>query len=329
MKPLVIAFAIVVPALNTGFAQADQPSAEQVVTTMEKLNGVTPGARRNHIRGLCVSGTFAGAKSISSYTTSELFSGQEVPFVGRFSLAGGNPNTPDTAKSPRGLAIEFKLPKGAVHHFTMLNVPVFSAASPQTFFDSLQANLPDANTGKPDPQKIQAFKDSHPDAKPIADFLATHNPPTSYANSDFYSIHAFKFTNAEGKTTLVKWRFEPESGVKRFSDEDLKSAPARFLDADLMAKAKAGPVRWNMILTIGKDSDEQTNPTVYWPSEREQVNAGVLTIKQVSPQDGGECEKINFDPLVMAQGISPTQDPVLLFRSPAYANSYVKRLTGQ
>ena len=30
-------------------ACAEQPSADEVITTMEKLNGVTPGARRNHI----------------------------------------------------------------------------------------------------------------------------------------------------------------------------------------------------------------------------------------------------------------------------------------
>jgi catalase len=32
---------------------------------------------------------------------------------------------------------------------------------------------------------------------------------------------------------------------------------------------------------------------------------------------------------VMANGIAPTDDPVLLFRSPTYAVSFVKRLTGQ
>jgi hypothetical protein len=31
--------------------------------------------------------------------------------------------------------------------------------------------------------------------------------------------------------------------------------------------------------------------------------------------------KINFDPVVIADGIAPTDDPILLFRSPAYAIS--------
>jgi len=321
---------LILGSLIFGFsAFAEQPSADEVVSTMEKLNGVTPGARRNHIRGVCVSGRFIGSKSAQAYTRSALFSGKEIPFVGRFSLAGGNPNAPDTAKSPRGLAIEFKLPKNTIHHFTMLNVPVFSASVPQTFLDSMVANLPDPETGKPDPQKIQAFRESHPDAKPLAEFMSKNNPPVSYANSEFFSIHTFKFINVKNKTNLVKWRFEPLAGVKRFSDEDLKSAPTRLLDDDLMGKVKEGPITWSMILTIGEPNDEQNNPTIYWPEGRREINAGTLTVTSAASQLGGPCEQINFDPLFMADGIAPTNDPILLFRSPAYAQSYAKRLMGK
>lgn len=308
---------------------AEAPSADEVVSTMERLNGVTPGARRNHIRGICVSGSFLGSKAIQPYTRSELFSGKSIPIVGRFSLAGGNPNAPDTARSPRGFAIEFKLPKNNVHHFTMLNVPIFSAASPQTFLDDMVANLPDPATGKTDPQKIQSFKDDHPDAKPLAEFMAKNNPPASYANSNFFSVHTFKFINQKKQTTLVRWRFEPVAGVLRLSDEALKTSPSRFLDEDMLNKVQQGAVSWNMILTLGEPNDEQTNPTVYWPIERSEIQAGVLTINSATPQAGAPCETINFDPLAMADGIAPTNDPVLLFRSPAYATSYAKRLTGK
>ena len=211
----------------------------------------------------------------------------------------------------------------------MLNVPVFGASSPQTFLDNMEANLPDPETGKPNPQKQKEFRDTHPDTKALGDFMATHNPPSSYANSDFFSVHTFKFINSNQKTTLVRWRFEPTAGVKRLTEEELKTSPAKFLDDDLTNKVGLGSISWNMIVTIGEPGDEQNDPTVYWPSNRQEINAGVLTLNKVIPQIGGPCEKINFDPLVMASGIAPTNDPVLLFRSPAYANSYAKRLTGQ
>ena len=57
--------------------------------------------------------------------------------------------------------------------------------------------------------------------------------------------------------------------------------------------------------------------------------AGTLTITSAMPQAGAACEKINFDPLVMGDGIEPTSDPILLFRSPAYAVSFAKRMGGQ
>ena len=38
--------------------------------------------------------------------------------------------------------------------------------------------------------------------------------------------------------------------------------------------------------------------------------------------------RINYDPLVMADGVAPSDDPILLFRSPSYATSYSRRLQG-
>ncbi len=302
---------------------------DQVVGAIEKQFGVTPGQRRNHINGICVAGSFIGDKAVQAYSISPLFSGKPIPVIGRFSLAGGSLKIPDTARNPRGMALEFQIPNKGLHHFTMLNVPVFGAANPNSFYDGVVANTPDPTTGKPDPDKVAAYKSSHPDAQALGEYLAKNNPIASYANSDFYSIHTFKFINKNNKTTLVKWRFVPQEGVKRLSDDELKTAPARFLDQDIMTKTQAGPVRWDMVLTIGESGDEQTNPTVYWPAGRKEIKAGVLTLTSASPQQGGACEKINFDPLVMVPGIAPTNDPVLNFRSPAYANSFAKRITGQ
>lgn len=323
-------FSVVMAAVFCTFSATAQqaPTADQVVSALEKLGGPHPGERVNHIIGLCVSGSFVGAKDVQAYTRSALFSGAEVPVVGRFSLAGGNPMAPDATKSSRGLALQFKLPGSSLHHFTMLNVPVFGASTPETFYAALLSNMADPATGKPNPDKQKQFRESHPDAKPLGEFMAKNNPPSSYANSDFFSIHTFKFLNASNQTTLVRWQFVPEDGVKRLTDAELGTMPARFLDDDLIAKTKKGPVRWNMVLTIGEAGDEQNNPTIYWPTERKKIQAGVLTLTSATPQKGAECEKINFDPLVMSEGIAPTADPVLLFRSPAYAASFVKRLTG-
>jgi hypothetical protein len=71
-----------------------------------------------------------------------------------------------------------------------------------------------------------------------------------------------------------------------------------------------------MIVYEGMPGDPEDNATLAWPDTRKHVNVGTLSITQVMPQSGAECEKINFDPFVMANGIAPTNDPILLFRSP-------------
>lgn len=303
-------------------------TADQVVSALEGTFGVHPGERRNHTKGTCAVGEFVGSPEAGMYTRSALFSGTKVPVVARFSLPGGNPKVPDSAKIPRGLALEFRLPDGGRQHMTMLNTPVFGAATPQTFFDDIVAKKPDPATGKPDPEKIKAFRASHPDSLPQAEFLEKHNPPVSWANSSYFGIHTFKFVNRDDKTTLVRWRFAPQDGEILMSDDEVKSPPKNFLEQKLIERTQHGPVRWDMILTIGVPGDPEDNPTLLWPSGRKEIKVGTLTISTAMPQKGAECEKINFDPLVMVDGIEPTNDPVLLFRSSAYAISFGKRLSG-
>jgi catalase len=311
-------------------ARAGQPevSPAQVVSALTDTFGAHPGERRNHIVGTCASGEFVGLPLAQTYTRSALFSGQPVSVVARFSLAGGNPDAPDTARSPRGLALELRLPDGQIQHMTMLNTPVFGAASPQTFLDDIVAKLPLPATGRPDPDKIKAFQASHPDSRAQAAYLAEHNPPFSWANSSYFSVHAFRFINRDLHVTVVRWRFVPRDGDRPLSQEELATAPHRFLQQRLIERTQRGPVYWDMVMTIGQPGDPQDNPTLAWPSDREEHTIGTLKIVSATPQAGAACERINFDPLVMTDGIAPSNDPVLLFRSPAYAISFGQRMSG-
>ena len=309
-------------------AAEQEVSAPEVVGAIEGVFGVNKGERRNHIKGVCALGEFVGTEEAAAYSRSELFSGKPVPVVARFSVTGGNPKVPDTAKNVRGMALQFQLRSGAAHQMAMLNTPMFGAATPQTFLDLMRALQPDPATGKPDPEKMKAFKASHPDNLAQSEYLAANNPPVSYANSAFWGIHTFKFIGKGDKTTLVRWRFVPQDGEKRLSDEELKTAGANFLEPALIERTGKGPVRWDMLVTIGQPGDPEVNPTLTWPAGRKEFKAGTLSLSAATPQKGGACEAINYDPLVMTDGIAPTDDPVLKFRSPAYAVSFGKRLSG-
>lgn len=328
MRQAVLAGWMSLAALSA-LAAEPEVSAPDVVAAIEGAFGVTPGERRNHIKGTCAVGEFVGDKAAQAYSRSALFSGKPVPVIARFSLSGGNPKAPDTAKSGRGMALQFKLPGGKLHQMAMLNTPMFGAAHPQTFLDLMLALQPDPATGKPDPEKMKSFKASHPDNLAQAQYLAGNNPPASYANSAYWGIHTFKFIDKKNRTTLVRWRFVPQDGEQRLGDDELKTAGANFLEQALIGRAQQGPVRWDMLVSIGMAGDPQDDPTQTWPEGRKEIKVGTLSITAAMPQKGAACEAINFDPLVMANGIAPTNDPVLLFRSPAYAVSFGKRLSGQ
>lgn len=300
------------------------PDPEEVVATFEKVGGVHKGIRRNHAKGTCASGSFQGTAEARALSASALFSGQEIPLVARFSLAGPNPAAPDTTKNPRGLAIQFRLPGGELHQMAMLSTPVFGAATVESFYARLQADVPDA-AGKRDPEKLKAYVATHPDNGVQATWLSSHNPPASFANTAYYSLNAFKFVNASKQGHWVKWRFEPQDGIKFLSDDELKAAPRDFLIQAITERAHKGHIKWDMIITLGEDGDPLDNPSVAWPNGRREVKAGTLSISVAGADAAGQCEDINFDPNLLSSGVEPSPDTILAYRSGAYGVSYSKR----
>lgn len=298
-----------------------------VVDTMEKNFGVHPGQRRNHTKGVCAAGNFTATRDAAGLSRSPLFSGKTLPVVARFSIAGGRPNMPDTARNPRGMALQFTLPDGSKHMMAMLHTPVFGVATPAAFLENLQAAAPDPATGKPDPEKQKAFAAGHPEAKGQADFLKANNPPASYASTPYFGLHAFRLVNAANEGRYVRWHFQPQDGTAFLEDSALAGMPPDFLEARLQERMAKGPVKWDMFVTLAAPGDTLTNPTIAWPAERKQVKVGVLELKSASAQAGGNCEKINFDPMVMSDGVEPSDDPILRFRSGAYAVSFGRRLS--
>src|ERR1700722_9552851 len=95
---------------------ADQPAATTAVTAPQMIDafegtfGVHTGQRRNHAKGVCAAGQFVGTTDAAALSRSALFSGKSTPVIARFSLGGGDPDVPDAAPAPRGMALEFHLP---------------------------------------------------------------------------------------------------------------------------------------------------------------------------------------------------------------------------
>jgi catalase len=328
---LLILGASAMPVLAAA-AQADGAvvTAPQMIDAFEGTFGVHQGQRRNHAKGLCAAGEFIGTTDAAALSRSALFSGKPIPVIARFSLGGGNPEVPDAAPAPRGMALEFRPSGGSIQHITMIDVPIFGATSPASFRDALVAAKPDPATGKPDPEKLKTYAATHPDAMALMQLSSRHSPTANYYQDTYFSIHTFKFVDVRGVEHPVRWRFVPRDGTRELTAAEIKAAPHDFLEKNLIERTQKGPVFWDMVVYVGEPGDSLDNPTLAWPESRKHFTAGTLAIRSAAPQQKGvACEPINFDPLVMADGMLPTNDPILLFRSPAYAVSFVKRSSNQ
>ena len=174
-----------------------------------------------------------------------------------------------------------------------ISAPVFFVNRPENFVKFLEARRPDPATSRPDPAKVKAFNDSHPDAKPQIDYL----------------------TKARGTIGLT--------------DEELKSLPDNFLDEELRRRVGASGVAFNFKVQLAEPGDKVDDATVPLPESRKVVTAGRLVVDRVEPGAGGACDKVTFNPLVLPKGIGPSTDPVLLARPGSYAVSLGRRLPDQ
>src|SRR5580704_16005190 len=99
--------------LASAAATADSPPvATQVVDLANKLNGVHPGFRAFHAKGVVVEGSFKASPEAARLSRAPLFSGGTIPVTVRFSDGNGMPNVADgsPAANPHGMAIKYHLP---------------------------------------------------------------------------------------------------------------------------------------------------------------------------------------------------------------------------
>ena len=287
----------------------------------EQVNGVHSGFRRNHAKGVGVSGQFESNGNGVRLSKAAVFRTGPVSVIGRFSLGGGLPDAADAPKAVRGLGLQFSLPDGEVWRSAMINLPVFPFRTPEAFYEQLVASKPDPSTGKPDPAKIEAFAARHPETVKAMDFINSQPPSSGFADSTFHSLNAFRFIDAAGASTPVRWVMQPVDPPTTAPE----STDKNYLFDGLIAQIHDKPLRWRLIVIIGQPGDPTNDATILWPAGREQVDVGILTLDQVESDDTSAARDINFDPLVLPAGIAPSDDPLLSARSAVYSQSYTRR----
>ena len=121
----------------------------------------------------------------------------------------------------------------------------------------------------------------------------------------------------------MRWSLVPQQGAAAPRSGD----PNGLFDA-VVRQLRDGPLRWRLLVTVANPGDPLTDPTLPWPDDRRSVEVGTLTLTSAATEAPGNARDINFDPLVLPDGIEPSDDPLLSARSDVYAASYRQR-TGE
>jgi catalase len=307
-----------------GWLRPDALTPPRFTDRFEHVYGRHDGFRRNHAKGLSATGTFASTGAAAAICRAAVFQQGSVPLIGRFSLGGGLPDQADKPGTVRGLGLLLEA-NGQQWRTAMINIPVFTDSTPQGFYERLLASKPLPDTGKPDPQKMAAFLDRHPETAAAMKIIKQSPPSSGFADSTFHGLNAFYFTNGAGATVPVRWSVIPQEAPTAPSPS---SVPGKdYLFDDVIRAVAQRPLSWRLVITIGEPGDPTNDATKPWPQSRRSVEAGTITISAVQTEEAGNARDINFDPLVLPDGITASDDPLLPARSAVYARSFTRRAT--
>ena len=305
-----------------GWLRPDALTPSGFADGFEQVYGRHDGFRRNHAKGLSAAGSFASNGAGAAICRAAVFQHGDVPVIGRFSLSGGLPDQADKPGTVRGLGLLLQV-NGQQWRTAMVNIPVFLDSTPQAFYERMLVSKPRPDTGKPDPQKTAAFLDRHPETVAAMKIVKQSPPTAGFADSTFYGLNAFYFTNSAGVTVPVRWSVVPQ-------DDSGALAPPSALGKDylfdeLIRTVAQRPLNWRLVLTIGAPGDPTNDATKPWPQSRRSIDAGTITITAVQTEDAGNARDINFDPLVLPDGITASDDPLPAARSAVYSRSFTLR----
>ncbi len=301
---------------------ADNPSVPtQIVDLANKVDGVHPGFRAFHAKGVVVEGRFKASAEAARLSSAMLFNGSSIPVTARFSDGSGMPTVPDGSPAmPRGIAIKYHLPGGDDTDMVTNSFKFFPVGTGDDFRDLLQAIVaspPDA----PKPTKLEQFFASHPNAPKAIGSLPI---PDSFADEEYHGIDAFIFVNKSGQRQAVRYVIAPEKLVHITPEEAAKQSPD-YLFADLAKRIAQKPVVFHVKAQLAEPGDQTKDASQPWPDDRKVVDLGVLTLTKVVANSAQVEKKLLFLPTNLTPGIELSDDPLPSVRAAAYGVSFGRR----
>jgi catalase len=296
---------------------------DEAIDAIRGTGGAQPGQRALHAKGKLYRGTFTATPEAAQLSRAAHLSGTEMPALIRFSSGSGNPKQPDNAPGVRGMAVKFTLPDGSTTDVSTQTAKLFPASTPDGFISLLRAMRP----GPTAPLRLIGYIATHPrflSALPVV--REANKVPASYATIAYHGLHAFRWVAADGSARFVRYHLVPDAGEDLLAPRVAAEKDPNFLTEELEERLAVEPVRFAYRVQIAAEGDSTVDPSKPWHSTRT-VTVGTLAITGADTEREHGGDIVVFDPMRVTDGIEPSDDPVLRFRTLAYSAS-VKLRTG-
>lgn len=295
-----------------------------------------------HARGAGAFGEFVADKDFSDVTVADFLSqaGKKTPLMVRFSTVTHQQGSPETYRDPRGFAVKFYTEQGN-YDLVGNNLPVFFIRDAIKFPDMVHAFKPSPITnGASDPNRVFDFFSNLPESTHMLTWLfSDYGIPANYRQMEGNGVHAYKWVNAKGEVTYVKYKWVPQQKIKNLTQEEanaIQSTSIEHATLDLRNEIEKGNFpKWDLHIQMLKKEDFDKldfNPvdvTKIWPETVAKfVKVGTMTLNANPTNYFQQVEQAAFAPSNLVPGIEPSEDKLLQGRLFSYADTQRHRLTG-
>src|SRR5689334_12963590 len=236
-----------------------------------------------HARGTGAHGVFRVYEPMTEYTRAAFLQdpGKETPVFVRFSTVAGSRGSTDLARDVRGFAVKFYTDEG-VFDLVGNNIPVFFIQDAIKFPDIVHAVKPEPHNEIPQAASAHDtfwdFISLMPEsAHMIMWVMSDRAIPRSLRMMEGFGIHTFRFVNADGVSSFVKFHWKPLLGTHSLVWEEAQQISGKdpdFHRRDLWEAIESGAFpEWEFAVQLIPEEDEMKyefdllDPTKIIPEE--------------------------------------------------------------
>ncbi|WP_082568445.1 catalase [Rhizobacter sp. Root1221] len=308
----------------------------QLIQKLQRFDRERIPERVVHARGTGAHGQFIATADISAFTRAKVFvPGTTTPVFVRFSTVIHGNHSPETLRDPRGFATKFYTSEG---NWDLVgnNLPIFFIRDAIKFPDMVHSLKPGPDTNVQDPNRVFDFFSHVPEATHmLTRVYSDFGIPASYRTMDGNGVHAYKFVDARGATTYVKFHWKSLQGQKNLTGAQASTVQGQTFNhasEDLIEAISKGDFpKWDLyVQTLRPDQLDgfDFNPldaTKVWNGVPE-TKVGTMTLNRNPANVFQETEQAAFAPGNLVPGIEPSEDRLLQGRVFSYNDTQLYRV---